>query len=363
MRGMPRPLLPLLGLLLTACAPAIRGPVQPLPDLTATLTPPDPQHLRVVVMGDQGTGTEVQRRVAAAMQTVCAAQGCDLGIGLGDNFYPAGPREADSPLFKSRFEDMYGPLNIPFLMVPGNHDESGYFGGDGTDARGAEAQIAYGKLNPQWVMPGRTYRAPVGTLAEFFVVDTSPLAAYLPVRRASERPGGPWDMAQRAWLAGALKNSAARWKLVLGHHPLFSNGKHGDAGSYDGLPFAFQRGDAVRELYGLACGKADLSLSGHDHALEVFAPQPECPGTWTTVSGAAGKVEGGKVGFRAAADIYGQPGFLWVDVKPKALTMRIYTAPENGLPAQAWTQTIRKQNRDEGSSLSCEIETLCLYEK
>ena len=191
-------------LLLCACAPTVVGPVQPLPDLTATLTLPDPQRLRVVVMGDQGTGTEVQRRVAAAMQAVCAAQGCDLGIGLGDNFYPAGPRSADSPLFKARFADLYGPLNIPFLMVPGNHDESGFFSGDGTDARGAEAQIAYGKLNPQWVMPGRTYRAPVNTLAEFFAVDTSPLAAYLPVRRASERPGGPWDVAQRAWLTQAL---------------------------------------------------------------------------------------------------------------------------------------------------------------
>ena len=340
---MPRPLLPLLGLLLTACAPAISGPVQPLPDLTATLTIPDPQHLRVIVMGDQGTGTEVQRRVAAAMQTVCAAQGCDLGIGLGDNFYPAGPREVNSPLFKSRFADVYGPLNIPFLMVPGNHDESGYFGGDGTDARGAETQITYGKLNPQWVMPGRTYRAPVSTLAEFFVVDTSPLAAYLPVRRASERPGGPWDMAQRAWLTQALSNSSARWKLVLGHHPLFSNGKHGDAGQYDGLPFAFQRGDAVRDLYDLACGKADLLLSGHDHALEVFAPQPECPGTWTAVSGAAGKTEGSKVGIRTAvAEFYDQPGFLWLDVTPQMLTIQVYRVTADGMPNMSWSQVIQK---------------------
>lgn len=330
-------------LLLCACAPAITGPVQPLPDLTATITIPDPERLRVIVMGDQGTGTEVQRQVAAAMQAVCAAQGCDLGIGLGDNFYPAGPKSADSPLFKTRFENLYGPLNIPFLMIPGNHDESGYFGGDGTDARGAEAQVAYGKLNPQWVMPGRTYRAPVNTLAEFFAVDTSPLAAYLPVRRASERPSGPWDLAQRAWLAQALGNSTAHWKIVLGHHSLFSNGKHGDAGTYDGLPFAFQRGDAVRNLYGLACGKADLLLSGHDHALEVFAPQPECPGTWTAVSGAAGKVEGGKVRGRvAAAEFYKQAGFIWLDVTPKMLTFRIYTLPENGLPAQAWIQALQK---------------------
>lgn len=340
---MSRHLLPLVGLLLTACAPTVTGPVQPLPDLTATISIPDPERLRVIVMGDQGTGTEVQRRVAAAMQAVCAAQGCDLGIGLGDNFYPAGPKSADSPLFKTRFEDLYGPLNIPFLMIPGNHDESGFFSGDGSDARGAEAQIAYGKLNPQWVMPGRTYRAPVNTLAEFFAVDTSPLAAYLPVRRASERPGGPWDLAQRAWLTQALGSSTARWKIVLGHHPLFSNGKHGDAGSYDGLPFAFQRGDAVRDLYGLACGEADLLLSGHDHALEVFAPQPECPGTWTAVSGAAGKAEGGKLGKRVAdAEVYGRSGFVWLGVTTEMLTIQVYTVPESGALTRVWTQVIQR---------------------
>lgn len=340
-----RPTLPVLisAALLSGCAPTVGGPVQSLPDVTATLTLPDPERLRVVVMGDQGTGTEVQRRVAAAMQTVCAAQGCDLGVGLGDSFYPAGPASADSPLFKTRFEDLYGPLNIPFLMVPGNHDESGLLGGDGSDARGAEAQVAYGKLNPQWVMPGRTYRAPVNTLAEFFAVDTAPLAAYLPARRASERPGGPWDTAQRAWLAQALGNSAARWKIVLGHHPLFSNGKHGDAGSYDGLPFAFQRGDAVRDLYGAACGEADLILSGHDHALQVFAPQPECPGTWTAVSGAAGKVEGGKVGDRVAeAEFYGEPGFVWLDVTAERIVLQVYTVAGDGVSELAGIQLIQR---------------------
>ncbi|MDV6374317.1 metallophosphoesterase [Deinococcus arenicola] len=335
-------------LLLCACTPILSGPVSALPDVTATLTIPDPEHLRVVVMGDQGTGTEVQKRVAAAMETVCAAQGCDLGVGLGDNFYPAGPKQATSPLFKTRFADVYSPLKIPFLMVAGNHDQSGIFGGDGTDARGAEAEVAYSKLNPQWVMPGRTYRAtlqpgPGGTLAEFFAMDTSPLAAYLPGLRADEWPGGPWDAAQRAWLTQSMQGSPARWKLVLGHHPLFSNAKHGDAGTYDGLPFAFQRGDAVHALYGLACGKADLLLSGHDHALQVFAPQPECPGTWTAVSGAAGKTEGGKVGHRpAAAGFYGQPGFLWLDVTPQTLTLQTYTVAADGVPVLAATQDIRK---------------------
>lgn len=320
-----------LGGLLVACAPRLTGAVT-VPDVQAGLPTLPAERLRVLVMGDQGTGTDVQRRVAAAMREVCVREGCDLGVGLGDNFYPSGPREVNSPLFRERFADVYGPLGVPFLMVPGNHDESWLVGGDGADARGAEVQVAYSRLNAQWVMPGRSYRAPVGALAEFFAVDTAPLAAYLPGLRPAERPGGAWDAAQRAWLAGAVRGSGARWRLGLGHHPLFSNGKHGNAGEYDDLPLTFQKGGAVRDLYGAACGVADVILSGHVHALEVFAPQPGCAGTWTAVSGAAGEVGGGPVGVRPAAfAAYGQPGFLRLEITPDALTVWAYTVAEDGV--------------------------------
>nr|RIY15919.1 acid phosphatase [Deinococcus sp. RM] len=299
--------------------------------------------MRVLVMGDQGTGTEVQRRVAAAMQGVCAREGCDLGVALGDNFYPAGPKDVNSPLFRERFADVYGPLGFPFLVVPGNHDESWLVGGDGADARGADVQVAYLRVNPQWVMPARSYRAPVGTLAEFFGVDTASLAAYLPGLRPAERPGGAWDQAQRAWLSGAVRGSGARWRLVLGHHPLFSNGKHGNAGAYDRFPFEFQKGGAVQDLYGSVCGAADLILSGHVHALEVFAPQPECPGTWTAVSGAAGEVGGGPSGSRAAAfTAFGQPGFLRLDLTPAELVVTAYTVAADGTVTSREAARIRK---------------------
>ncbi|PNY82999.1 metallophosphoesterase [Deinococcus koreensis] len=330
-----------LPLVLSACAP-VTAVTQPFPDTVARLPlGADPQRVRVVVMGDQGTGSQTQAQVAAAMREVCAREGCDLGVALGDNFYPAGPKDVQSPLFKERFADLYGPLKVPFLMVSGNHDESWLAGGDGADARGGEVQVAYSRLNPQWVMPARTYRAPVGRLVEFFTVATSPLAAYLAPRRATERPGGSWDTAQRAWLQGALGRSPARWKLVLGHHPLFSNSNHGDAGRYDNAAAPLQRGEAVRRLYGVACGKADLLLSGHDHALELFAPQPGCAGTWTLVSGAAGRASSPRVGRRPAAfEAYEQPGFMWLDVQPTALSLRVYTVDAAGHARLAHTQTL-----------------------
>ncbi|GGL05301.1 hypothetical protein GCM10010844_25070 [Deinococcus radiotolerans] len=335
-----------LGVLLTAvlgaCAPTLQGPVT-VPDVQVDVKPGPADHLRVVVMGDQGTGTEVQRRVATAMRAVCLRDGCDLGVALGDNFYPAGPKDVNSPLFQARFADAYGPLGVPFLVVPGNHDESWLVGGDGADARGADAEVAYSRVNPQWVMPARSYRAPVGALAEFFAVDTAPLAAYLPGLRPAERPGGAWDLAQRAWLSGAVRGSGARWRLVLGHHPLFSNGAHGNAGAYDRFPFAFQQGGAVRDLYASVCGAADLLLSGHVHALEVFAPQPECPGTWTAVSGAAGEVGGDPAGSRLATfAAFGQPGFLRLEITPAELVITAYTVAADGTVTAREAARIRK---------------------
>ncbi len=304
------------------------------------LANPQPQQVQIVVMGDQGTGTQTQKQVAQAMQTLCQQQGCDFGIGLGDNFYPAGPKDANSELFKERFADVYGPLNIPFLMIAGNHDESWLFGGDGADAAGADAQVAYAKLNPQWVMPERHYRASVGGLLEIFALDVTPLAAYLPTLRPNERHGGSQDIAQRQWLSDSLNQSQAQWKLVLGHYPLFSNGKHGNAGAYDNLPLAFQRGDAVKTLYQLACNKADMLLSGHEHALEVFAPQSECPNTWTVVSGAAGQTETSRLGWRMAAfEEYNNAGFSWLRVTCDALEIRMYTA-KNGEPKLAYSQIL-----------------------
>lgn len=329
-------------LTLASCAPRLTA-TQPAPDVVAQLpTPADPAHVRVVVMGDQGKGGAVQKQVAQAMQEVCAAQGCDFGVALGDNFYPAGPKQATSPLFQTLFANLYGPLKIPFLVIAGNHDESWLVGGDGADAAGADAQVEYSKLNPQWVMPARSYRAPVGDLAEFFALDTAPLAPYLPPVRPNEFPNGAWDMAQRAWLAGALGRSTARWKLVLGHHPLFSNGKHGEAGHYDRFPLSFQKGEAARQTYLLACNKADLILSGHVHSLELFAPQMDCPNTWQLISGAAGEAGGPKFGQRPAVfDAFGQPGFAWLDITAQTLNVRFYAA-RDGKAVQVFEGQIKK---------------------
>ena len=46
----------------------------------------------------------------------------DFGITMGDKFYLCGVRSVNDPKWKTRWEDMYSPLGIPFYAALGNHD-------------------------------------------------------------------------------------------------------------------------------------------------------------------------------------------------------------------------------------------------
>ena len=41
---------------------------------------------------------------------------------------------------------------------------------------------------------------------------------------------------QREWLDASLAASNFQWKKSFGHHPYLSNGQHGNAGNYEGIP-------------------------------------------------------------------------------------------------------------------------------
>ena len=102
-------------------------------------------------------------------------------------------------------------------MVLGNHDYSG----------NTDAQLAYTRKNKRWTMPARYYKiskALPGSAADFFFLDTQHLKRDDWFGRLfSEKPDE-----QLTWLEAELAASTARWKIVVGHHPVFSGGEHGD---------------------------------------------------------------------------------------------------------------------------------------
>ncbi|MGB5635700.1 MAG: metallophosphoesterase [Waterburya sp.] len=181
-----------------------------------------------VVAGDVGTGEKGQHNVAKVMSCFFAANPFPLVLLTGDNIYSHGEMEK----IKSTFEIPYQKLlqqKVKFYAALGNHDTDNAYQG--------EKQIRYAGFN----MGDRYYTFERGTV-QFFALDTNPKA--------------PWQK-QLDWLEQELKQTKQPWKVVFGHHPLYSSGMHG------GSSELIEKLSPLFARYGV-----QLYLNGHDHDYE-----------------------------------------------------------------------------------------------
>jgi tartrate-resistant acid phosphatase type 5 len=216
---------------------------------------PAPGGLNFLIFGDWGRrGERVQVEVAEQMATAAQDVGAKFVISVGDNFYENGVASVSDPQWRASFEDVYrqASLQIPWHAILGNHDYHG----------NCDAQIAYHEINPRWNMPARYYlqshQIEEGTMADFFYIDTSPMLKIYHRKDSSCRQVVTQDVPrQLEWLKAGLAASTARWKIVIGHHPIYSGGKHGDTPELieNILPLLHQHG-------------VQAYFNGHDHDLQ-----------------------------------------------------------------------------------------------
>ena len=282
-------------------------------------TEPLPIPVRFVALGDTGEGNADQARVATAMETVCAAQGCDFALLLGDNFYDVGVEGVNDPLWDSHFETPYQNLPMPFYPTLGNHD--GGAGGTGLDVFAGNVQVAYTtSTTTTWTMPDRYY-SHVHENAQFLSLDTSLMFF----------DGFPIITSlvddQETWLAGQLAGSTSEWKIAYGHHPYLSNGPHGNAGNYEGLPSftPYAAGTEIKDFLDTnLCGNVDLYLCGHDHSRQWQVNT--CAGTELVVSGGGAKrtdIEGSNPVYWQDTDA-DMEGFVWIEILGNTITLEFW---------------------------------------
>jgi tartrate-resistant acid phosphatase type 5 len=210
---------------------------------------PSGQPIRVLAFGDFGDGGKGQREVASAMLQYHRQRPFDFAITLGDNFYNKGMRSVDDPRWKTWWDQLYDPLGIQFYATLGNHDY-GF-------PQSPEAEVLYSKKSPSWRMPATRYTYTAGWV-QFFATDSQKMTPD-----------------QLEWLQKELASSTARWKVVYGHHTIYSHGYHGDTP------------ELIRELLPVIKDRVDIYLSGHDHDMQHLRPEGNLH---FFVSGSGGKL-------------------------------------------------------------------------
>ena len=257
--------------------------------------------LRVIAFGDSGSGEPEQKATAEAMGRRHAAQPFNLGLTLGDNFYRCGVRSVTDEKWKTRWEDLYASLGLTFYASLGNHDYGHPVIACLFQQGSPDVQVAYSKTSKSWRMPARYYTYVAGPV-RFIALDTE-----------------DWSDQQLKWIGDVLRASASeadvRWRIVYGHHAMYSSGKHHNDG----------RAEELRRylLPVLKAGGVDLYIAGHDHDLERL----HADGMEFLVSG------GGGAGIRDISK--GRPeskflktvnGFLELNINASELTAQFLNA-------------------------------------
>ncbi|WDE07596.1 metallophosphoesterase [Thalassomonas viridans] len=310
--------------------------------------------------------------VGKAMAEVCGQRACDFGIQLGDNIYPSGADADDGRDDQKRMNDLIlRPLlplfeQEPSLMIYsalGNHDWK-------SSRKGVALQSQWMAKQPNFHMDDNGYYSykigEPGNDIEFFVLDTNMLlsgqsfyevplnpdgsegelslalangTAELEDIEPHESPVNGEDRKQLAWLEQGLANSDAKWKIVYGHHILWSIGGT-----------KYSEGHVLRRLILPAlCRYADAYIAGHEHDLELLtddcslypqsAGKPPLP---LIISGAAAKMRGKHTPFAEQQEKrYPQYELLWsksfvwgfahilVDNQSDDLSVEFFTTPRS----------------------------------
>jgi len=222
----------------------------------------------LLIVGDWGTVGNVQdqQSVATGMQQYVARHNykIDAMLMLGDNFYGSLTGGVNSSRWQTQFEQMY-PTSLcsgPAYAIPGNHDY------EVSPMAKYPEQLAYAKKSgTRWTMPAQYYSftfPAIDPLVTVIALDTNVAIPGTPTQPGPLPESGFYVMSDESWqqqldwfkaeLAKPLKTP---YLFVMGHHPVYSNGPHGDH------PILTRDWDPLLRQYNV-----DAYIAGHDHDMQ-----------------------------------------------------------------------------------------------
>lgn len=231
--------------------------------------------LHFYIIGDWGRqGYFHQADLAKTMNQAALVVEPEFIISTGDNFYDNGVASVDDPLWESSFENIYTGnfLQVPWYVILGNHDYR----------TNPQAEIDYSKKSARWTMPSRYWVTDMemeeGGEARFIFLDTSPWDDDYYSETKYRHVWTEDSTAQQVWLDSVLTHSEQEWKIVVGHHPLYTGGKR-----RDDVPYVRNHIERYLDQYGVAA-----YFCGHEHDLQHITPEGHA--THHFVSGAGAEV-------------------------------------------------------------------------
>ncbi len=247
-------------------AAATLGSLRALPEAPARQAAiPATAHL--LMIGDWGrdNSQDGQRAVAAGMiRSGIHPQALLL---LGDSWYGELAGGVDSPRWKWQFEDMYPAAAFPgpAWSVLGNHDYQRF------PESKVDAELAYARTGrSRFSLPAKWYTFDFpehDPLVTFIALDSN-----MPGGHGADDRGKDFTLTeaerveQLAWFESELKKPRTTPHLVvMAHHPVYSDGPHGDHKTL------IRDWDPLLRKYNVP-----MYLAGHDHDLQhlEFAGHP-----------------------------------------------------------------------------------------
>lgn len=292
--------------------------------------PIDPAAQHILMIGDWGTAKDFTAQTSVAKAMAAYAKEHRLNTGalllLGDNFYGNFAGGTACPRWEKQFEQMYprSAFDCPCYAVLGNHDY------ETQPAGKQDSQIAYtGQNGTRWTMPAKWFRFEFPTqnpLVTFLALDSN----YYKPDEKKQALTAVEKAAQLAWLKAELAKPHAPFLITLGHHPIYSNGQHGDTAAL------VETWEPLFRQH-----KVHLYLCGHDHDLQHIEIADH-PTSFVVSGGGGAKVRELKQDPKKRGpygrDIY---GFSHLEVSATALTLR-HIDPD-GRTLHAFTKTPQGQ--------------------
>lgn len=181
------------------------------------------RYANFIVLSDSGdrdsTRREAAKAMAACMNEAITRCNIDFIAHTGDQIHDKGAKSSKDPEWQFKFLDIFTGDKLQSVQwhgVPGNHEYRG----------NPDAVAQFSEEHEWWVSPSRyySYTETLGNGEKLLMVymDTTPfIDKYVASMRGVLYD---WDYRARelAWADSLLQNSDARWKIVLGHHPVFA---------------------------------------------------------------------------------------------------------------------------------------------